>query len=374
MTSYKNIAAAGGRAHIALSEFRPSASADAGYNAIISPAAPGGKPFAEQWGAVADALGELCAGSARPLFVRVFLSDPVNQAPLLAGLPDCALSVVGQAPMGQGLPKVVVWACLRENVAVTPLSGGMYEVSIGDGSLCEYWQGGSAIPGSSTYRASVDMLGEYADVLRSRGMTLADNCMRTWFFVRDVDTAYAGMVRGRNELFEREGLLPSTHFIASTGIGAAAADVSVGVMLDTYAVAGLAPDAVRYLKAAENMNPTSEYGVAFERATEIAFPDGRRHVLVSGTASIDSRGEIVYPGDIVRQTERMCLNVEALLDEAACTPADMTHAIVYIRDTADAATVGRIIADRYPGLPFALVLGPVCRPGWLVEMECMAAR
>jgi len=369
MISYRNFPAAGGRAHISLSEFRPVAGGDAEYNAIILPEPSVG--FAGQWEAVAAALAELSAG-AQPVFLRIFLSDPVNQAPMLPALPPCAVSTVGQAPMSGGMPKVALWAYLRENARVERLPGDLFKVSLA-GGLCEYWQGGVVRPGAASREAAAGMLADYAALLRRHGASLADDCMRTWFFVRDVDTAYAGMVRGRNDVFSAEGLLPSTHFIASTGIGAYPADTSVSVMLDTYAVVGSGRHSVTYLKAASHLNPTSEYGVAFERATAIDFAD-RRHVLVSGTASIDNRGEIVHPGDICRQTARMCENVDALLAEGGCAPADITHAIVYIRDTADAGTVASIISARYPAMPFVVVLGPVCRPGWLVEMECMAVR
>ena len=73
--------------------------------------------------------------------------------------------------------------------------------------------------------------------------------------------------------------------------------------------------------------------------------DDRRQVLISGTASINNRGEVMYAGDVRRQTERMWENVEALLKEADCGFGDVGHIIVYLR-----------------------------RPGWLVEMECMAVK
>lgn len=369
MITYKEIVAAGGMARVRLSRFSPDAGGNAEYSAVIRPVA--GACFAAQWQAVREAFDSMCA-QAVPVFVRIFLSDPVNQSPLLSGLPSCAVSVVGQAPMDGGMPKVAMWAYFREHVVVEKFSDGLYKVSDASG-ISEYWQGGLSCPGAASREATEALLSAYAESLRRHGATLARNCMRTWFFVRDVDLTYAGMVRGRNDVFAREGLLPSTHFIASTGIGGFPADTAVSVMLDTYAVDGLDPQDVSYLKAPDYLNPTSEYGVAFERATRIDFPD-RRHVLVSGTASINNKGGIENPGDICGQLARMCANVEALLDEGGCMPGDITHAIVYIRDTADAVTVASFVSGRYPGLPFIVVLAPVCRPGWLVEMECMAVR
>ena len=83
---------------------------------------------------------------------------------------------------------------------------------------------------------------------------------------------------------------------------------------------------------------------------------------------------MVYPGDIRRQTERMWENVEALLKEAECTFDDLGHMIVYLRDIADYAVVKSMYDKRFPDTPRVFVHAPVCRPGWLIEMECMGVK
>ena len=70
----------------------------------------------------------------------------------------------------------------------------------------------------------------------------------------------------------------------------------------------------------------------------------------------------------------MWKNVEALLNEGGCTSDDLVHAIVYLRDVADYALVRDLFKTRFPQLPTVFLLAPVCRPGWLVEMECMAIK
>ena len=101
--------------------------------------------------------------------------------------------------------------------------------------------------------------------------------------------------------------------------------------MDTYAVDGLKSEQIHYLYAPTHLNPTYEYGVSFERGTYVDYGD-RRQVFISGTASINNKGEVVYPGDIRKQTERMWENVEALLKEAGCTFDDLGQMIVYLRD------------------------------------------
>ncbi len=142
------------------------------------------------------------------------------------------------------------------------------------------------------------------------------------------------------------------------------------MLFRSYAASGCVWPAVRYLYAPENLNRTSDYGVAFERGVRLDFP-GRSLVFISGTASIDNRGAIVCGGDVVGQTRRMIENIDALLAEAGCRRSDLLQGVVYLRDTADAAVVDAIISHEFPGLPYVVVMAAVCRPGWLVEMECM---
>ncbi len=67
--------------------------------------------------------------------------------------------------------------------------------------------------------------------------------------------------------------------------------------MDTYAVDGLKSEQIHYLYAPTHLNPTYEYGVSFERGTYVDYGD-RRQVFISGTASINNKGEVVCPGDI----------------------------------------------------------------------------
>ena len=82
----------------------------------------------------------------------------------------------------------------------------------------------------------------------------------------------------------------------------------------------------------------------------------------------------MYEKDVVKQTQRMWENVAALLAEADCTFDDVPLLIVYLRDTADYAVVRALYEERFPDKPYIIVHAPVCRTGWLVEMECMAVK
>ena len=332
--------------------------------------------FEEQLGTLLDVYESLLLGSLKgfqAVFKRFFLSDAANQKErLLATLPEnaaCATSIVQQPPLDG--TKVALWVYLIEGAVTQMLPGGLSETC--HGAYRHLWGGGAA---SRAVQAEYQMrllFQEYIMQLMEQGGRLADHCIRTWIFVHDVDTNYAGVVKARNEVFATQQLTPQTHFIASTGINGSAGDTAVKVLFDTYAVLGIVPGQVRHLYAPTHMNRTSEYGVSFERGSYVEYGD-RRHVFISGTASINNKGEVVHPGDICKQTERMCENVEVLLAEAACGFNDVQQMIIYLRDPADAQQVRTLFQARFPAVPKLVLWASVCRPGWLIEMECIAVK
>lgn len=307
------------------------------------------------------------------VFKRYFLSDSANQADYLMmhemEHTGCALSLVEQPPLNG--TKIALWVYLMTDVHTQALTGGLYEVKHGD--YRHLW-GGTAMNRAITseYQTRL-LLNDYVFQLSEQGCRLADHCIRTWFFVQNVDVNYAGVVKGRNEVFATQNLTDKTHFIASTGIAGRHADPKVMVTMDSYAIDGVKSEQIHYLYAPTHMNRTSEYGVSFERGTYVDYGD-RRHVFISGTASIDNKGEVLYVGDIRKQTLRMWENVETLLKEADCSFEDAAHFIVYLRDMADYNAVSRMYKERFPNVPTIFLLAPVCRPGWLIEMECMAVK
>ena len=307
------------------------------------------------------------------VFKRYFLSDAANQADLLlAAIPegeDCALSIVQQPPLDGS--KIALWAYLMKNVKTRMLHGGLYEVT--QGKYRHLWTGSNTNRAANSEYQTRLLLNDYALNLSEHGCKLADNCVRTWLFVQNIDNNYAGVVKARNEVFVTQNLTSETHFIASTGIGGRSADTKSLVQLDAYAVDGLKSEQIHYLYGRSHLNPTYEYGVSFERGTYIDYED-HRQVFISGTASINNKGEILYPGDVRKQTLRMWENVETLLCEADCSFDDVSQMIVYLRDMADYHVVKSMFDERFPDTPKVIVLAPVCRPGWLVEMECMAEK
>ena len=342
------------------------------YQAIIHVANPR-LTYAQQLEAVLnayDALRTQFAGT-QAVFKRYFLSDAANQADdiIAADLSLCAKSIIQQAPIDG--TKVALWVYLMSGVETQLNKSGLYEVRHGEFRHL-YNASAHNLAANSEYQMRL-LFNEYVMQLAEEGCKLSENCIRTWLFVNDIDLNYGGVVRARNQVFFTQGLTVHTHFIASTGIGGRQQDPNVLSQMDNYAIAGIRQEQIHYLYAPTHLNRTSDYGVSFERGTYIDYAD-RRHVFISGTASINNKGEIMYPKDIEQQTRRMWDNVEALLKEADCSYDDVTEMVVYLRDIADYDIVCSLYEERFPNKPCVIVHAAVCRPGWLVEMECMAVK
>ena len=222
-----------------------------------------------------------------PVFCRYFLSDAANQWEALQAVlqkePSCAASVVQQPPLDGS--KIALW---------------VYLTSEPNAAYKHYWTAGAGVSCGKSERQMKTLLKSYEADLVGKGCTLASDCIRTWIFVQNVDVNYAGIVKARRENFLGQGLTESTHYIASTGIEGRHADPKIHVLFDAYAVKGLQPGQVTYLHALSHLSPTALYGVTFERGTSVEYGD-RRHLFISGTASIDHRGEVVHVGDVREQ-------------------------------------------------------------------------
>ncbi|MEE0521586.1 MAG: Rid family hydrolase [Bacteroidaceae bacterium] len=306
---------------------------------------------------------------ANMVFMRYFLSDATNQAPLIANTHDCTVSFIQQPPLNGS--KVALWIYLQKGTDVSNMNGSTV---VSHNGYRHIWTMGLTNTSVDTsYMQTWKTMLSYIDTLKLFGATLKDNCIRTWFYVRDVDTQYGGLVKSRRECFMEQGLTADTHYIASTGIGGTPADPKAIIQMGCYAITGFEAEQQRYLYALTHLNKTEEYGVTFERATLMQYGD-RDHIYISGTASINNKGEVVHVGDVRKQTYRMWENVEKLLEEGGMAFDDIMQIIVYLRDGADYKLVQKLFEEKFPDKPCVITLAPVCRPTWLIEMECIAVK
>jgi len=317
------------------------------------------------------------------VFTRFFVSDFANQESILTtmkkwagnGIQQCALSVVQQPPLND--TKVVMWAYIinDRNQVIQKTLEKEHELVLERNGYTHVWSTllTSDYKTLTSYNQTFGVFETLDKSLETKGMNIKDHCIRTWLFVKDVDFNYDGVVRSRSSYFDKLDMNIETHFIASTGIEGRHADPNVNVLMDAYSVGGIAEQQVKFLVAPEHLNPTHEYGVTFERGTSVDYGD-RRHIFISGTASIDNKGEIVHNHNVSAQIERAILNVEALLKDAEATMNDVSQLIIYLRDVADKKVIEQYFNTNFTDIPKVMVLAPVCRPGWLIEVECIAIK
>ena len=297
-------------------------------------------------------------------YTKVFLSDISNQeeklrqSPLMTELIGrSACTIIQQSPIGGAKVGLLL------KTSDEPDGFTLHSLRLTDDEVMNF----------GSYMQTVMLFDKYIALLEAEGLNLKEHCVRTWLYVRDIDTNYDGVVKARNDIFRQHGLTVDTHFIASTGIGGRAMGKNVCVAIDFLTARDIKPEDKLYLKALDHLNPTHEYGVAFERGVRVALPT-KYEYFISGTASINHRGEVINVGNVTKQTERLLENIGALLADGGATMSDVKYFIVYLRDLADVQAVDDYMAKAYPDVPRIITHAKVCRPAWLVEMECIAER
>ena len=96
-------------------------------------------------------------------------------------------------------------------------------------------------------------------------------------------------------------------------------------------------------------------------------------LYISGTASVDEKGDTVHLDDIEKQVERMLLNVRELLKPHDSTFSDVVQVITYLKHAEYLPTFMEIWKKwGLAGLPNTFVEAGVCRPDLLCELEAIA--
>lgn len=309
------------------------------------------------------------------LLLRFHVSDPARQAASLrramAGR-SSYLSIVGQPPANGARVALEAWHMGGVMEKEKELVEGGTVLTAKRRHYSLFLAGRHAVAGTGSREQMQREFRWLDEVAARQGGAVPGMVHRTWIYCRDIDNNYQGLVDGRNESFDRYGLTPATHFIASTGIEGCTETPDRLLHMDSLGLGGLLPEQVRYMEAPAHLSPTHVYKVAFERGTRIVYGD-RSHYFISGTASIDGEGNIVHPGDVSRQTERTLENMHALMEASGGSLCDLKQAVVYLRDWADRDAVSRLLmSSPLSAVPFLLLKAPVCRPGWLVEIDGIA--
>jgi len=326
-------------------------------------------------------LKKLSLSEKTQIFCRFYLSDIANQkdellkSKIFAFSQNGAYSIIQQCPLdGSGI-SMLFYHIEGRNDKEKKISEEVWEngLKVKGNNYDLYYTGNFySKTASDSFCQTEEIFSSYDSFLKENKMTLLNNTVRTWIYVRDIDNNYDGMVKARKNYFDKRGLTKDTRYIASTGIEAKLKETKVLVSMDAISISKLDPAQIVRMEAREYLNPAHEYGVTFERGTKIQFGD-RSHLYVSGTASINNKGEVVNVGNVGAQTKRTLENIKALLNPHGADIKDMAYLIVYARNITQTKEILEIIKDEgLEQIPLIFAEGAVCRPGWLVEIEGVA--
>ena len=102
-------------------------------------------------------------------------------------------------------------------------------------------------------------------------------------------------------------------------------------------------------------------------------------VYLSGQVPCDASGKLIE-GDFEAQVEQIFANLKIAVEAAGGTMADIVKLNYYLVAEVDQATVPKLrpIRDRYinvenPPASTFVVVSRLMRPGWLIEIEAVAA-
>jgi 2-iminobutanoate/2-iminopropanoate deaminase len=82
----------------------------------------------------------------------------------------------------------------------------------------------------------------------------------------------------------------------------------------------------------------------------IVVPAGRM-IFLSGQIPLDPQSGQVVEGDVSAQTERVMKNLEAVLQKAGATFADVVRCGIFLTDLGDFAKVNEVYGKRFPANP-----------------------
>ena len=102
-------------------------------------------------------------------------------------------------------------------------------------------------------------------------------------------------------------------------------------------------------------------------------------VFTAGACPLDEAGEVVAPGDVAAQAERVMSNLDTALQASGCTLADVAKSTVYVAsaDRTDLVAAWEVVRAAFGDHDAPSTLLGVAQLGYpeqLVEVEAVAVR
>ena len=213
------------------------------------------------------------------------------------------------------------------------------------------------------------------DVFSKQGMT-AENIVRTWIYFPRILHWYKRFNKIRARFFKEFGLISGnkTYLPASTGIQGGGRPKEE-IFLDMIA---FIPKKKRVGSASimrsNRQNEARKYGATFSRGVEVKT-DNSSLLHISGTASINPKGETIYLHDEQGQIMETLVNIGALLGTKNARLKDIVLTAAYCKNKRTYEVFREV--TKYLSLdeiPFIPVYADVCRGELLFEIDAIAVK
>jgi enamine deaminase RidA (YjgF/YER057c/UK114 family) len=248
-----------------------------------------------------------------------------------------------------------------------------------DGSIFLQLQklSGENEPGGKNRRKQAETMFRKAEaLLKSAGASYRD-VIRTWIYVEDILSWYDEFNSARNTcytdfgLLEREdiGCAEEIFLPASTGIGGRNTE-GISTIMDLLAVAKGENTGIQVqpLYGSRQRSPY-RYGSAFSRAMSLLEPE-EKWIFVSGTASLDEKGNTVHVGDISSQVKHTIAVVNSLIHPEGASFSDLCEATVFLKRKSDFILYQQT-AEKLglSDIPAVYLIADVCWKELLFELD-----
>ena len=239
-------------------------------------------------------------------------------------------------------------------------------------SLC----GGNTSDAQNRREQAEKMFREAEAILKSRGASFRD-VARTWIYVEDILDWYSEFNLARNTCYTEFGLLHNgdvdkaedIFLPASTGIEGKNPDNSPTIM-DLLAIANRTNTGIQIEPLyGEMQHSPYRYGSAFARAMKVVEPE-EKWIFVSGTASLNEKGETLHKEDLDSQVKHTVEVVNSLIHPEGASFSNLCEATIFLKNKSEfslyqetAESLG--ISD----IPAVYLVADVCWDELLFELD-----
>lgn len=213
------------------------------------------------------------------------------------------------------------------------------------------------------------------DVFSKQGMT-AGNIVRTWIYLPRILHWYKRFNKIRARFFKEFGLISGNkaYLPASTGIqGGGRPKEEIFLDMIAFIPKKKQIGSASIMKS-NRQNEARKYGATFSRGVEVKI--GNSSLLhISGTASINPKGETIYLRDEQGQITETLINIGALLETKDARLKDIALTAAYCKNKKTYEIFKEV--TKYLSLdeiPFIPVYADVCRSELLFEIDAIAVK